>query len=98
MRKKDIVDSIYRLHGGRTFHELGGDVDCALECIRRSLRRGETVLLSGFGRFDVYRRKGRTCFVPGTDRIVAVATRRAVRFAPSRLLLTRLNPGRSGAR
>ncbi|MDB5595466.1 MAG: integration host factor, alpha subunit [Hyphomicrobiales bacterium] len=67
-------------------------VESFLELISATLREGEPVLLSGFGKFVVLGRaprKGRNVKL-GVD--VPIAARQAIVFKPAPSLLVRLNP------
>ena len=57
-------------------------VDATLEAIEESLRQGEPVLLTGFGRFHVARYTGRRAVNPRTGEPIEVPTTRVARFTP----------------
>jgi DNA-binding protein HU-beta len=57
-------------------------VDATLEAIEQSLRDGEPVRLTGFGRFDVARYTGRPGVNPRTGERIDVPTTTVARFTP----------------
>jgi len=57
-------------------------VDATLETIEQSLREGEPVALTGFGRFHVGRYTGRRGINPRTGEPIEVASTRVARFTP----------------
>ena len=64
MLKKDLVDKIAST--GLTKRQAGDALDAVLEAISGSLKNGEAVLLTGFGKFEVRTRAARTGINPKT--------------------------------
>ena len=54
--------------------------------IGKALRKGEKVVLSGFGTFKVVRVKDKPVIVPGTGEKKVVKSHRAPRFSPGKPL------------
>ncbi len=64
MLKKDLVDRIASV--GLTKKQAAAALDATLEAIADSLKSGEPVLLTGFGKFEVRTRAARTGINPKT--------------------------------
>ncbi|HHX99203.1 TPA: HU family DNA-binding protein [Candidatus Dojkabacteria bacterium] len=74
MLKKDLIDRIAAT--GLTKKEAGAALDAVLEAIADSLKKGEPVLLTGFGKFEVRTRAARTGINPKTlEKIQLPATK-----------------------
>jgi DNA-binding protein HU-beta len=65
MLKKDLVDKI-AMDAGLTKKQAGAAVDSMLDSITAALKTGDTVLLTGFGKFEVRTRAARTGINPKT--------------------------------
>ena len=71
---KDLIDRIAAT--GLTKKEAGAALDAVLEAIADSLKKGEPVLLTGFGKFEVRTRAARTGINPKTlEKIQLPATK-----------------------
>jgi DNA-binding protein HU-beta len=64
MLKKDLIDRIAAT--GLTKKQAGDALDALLEAITEALKRGDSVLLTGFGKFEVRTRAARTGINPKT--------------------------------
>ncbi len=84
VNKHDISKAVYEVHGGLSFAQAQEIVDAILDIIKERLRRGEKVLLSGFGCFRVVERKARRGADPRSGRPITIAARKAVKFSPSK--------------
>ncbi|HOV29827.1 MAG TPA: HU family DNA-binding protein [Candidatus Dojkabacteria bacterium] len=74
MLKKDLVDKIASV--GLTKKQAAAALDATLEAIADSLKSGEPVLLTGFGKFEVRTRAARTGINPKTlEKIKLPATK-----------------------
>jgi DNA-binding protein HU-beta len=58
-------------------------IDGTLKTILLGLRRGERVVLSGFGSFSVRRRKARKARNPRTGEPILIEARKVPRFSPA---------------
>ena len=88
--KLDIVESIAKQNGlpkTKSF-EI---VETLLEIIKKSLESGEDVLISGFGKFCVKKKKQRRGRNPATGEDMMLAPRRIVTFKWSRQLKDKIN-------
>ncbi|MDR0842956.1 MAG: HU family DNA-binding protein [Acidobacteriota bacterium] len=88
MNKSDICKKIHEGHGGLSYVEVQKIVDLILDTIKSRLARGEKVLLSGFGCFDVIQRKTKLGVNPQTGEPVVIQGRNSVKFKPSKYLKT----------
>ena len=66
-------------------------VETTLEIIKDTLARGENILISGFGKFNVRGKKQRKGRNPATGEQLTLRSRRVVTFSPSPVLKRRLN-------
>lgn len=86
MNKDDLSKAVYEAHGGLSFAEATRIVDTILDLVKGRLKRGEKVLLSGFGSFRVVERKPKKGVDPQTGMPITIAGRKAVSFKPSKYL------------
>lgn len=68
-------------------------IETLLEIIKRTLTSGEDVLISGFGKFCVKRKKERRGRNPATGDDMMLSPRQVVTFKCSGKLRERINPG-----
>lgn len=61
-------------------------VDALLNAVRDSLKRGEKVVITGFGTFSVRKRAVRSGRNPKTGEKITIAARRAPGFTPGKTL------------
>jgi DNA-binding protein HU-beta len=64
MLKKDLIDRIAAT--GLTKKQAGDALDATLEAIEEALAKGDSVLLTGFGKFEVRTRAARMGINPKT--------------------------------
>ena len=67
-------------------------LNATLNLIKSSLKRGEDVKISGFGKWYVTKRKARTSKNPQTGEMIKVAAQKVPAFRAGRSLKTVLNP------
>lgn len=85
MTKKQIV-ALVAIKAHLTKKAAGEAVDTFLSEITKALKKGDKVVLSGFGTFRVTRVKDKTVIVPGTGEKKIVKSHRAPRFSPGKPL------------
>ena len=85
MTKKEIIDLVSR-KAHLTKKGAEEAVEVFLEEIGRILAKGEKVVLSGFGTFQVKSMKGKTVKIPKTDKFVTIKSHRSPRFTPGKNL------------
>jgi nucleoid DNA-binding protein len=86
MNKNDISKKVHEIHGGLSYVESQKIVGFILDTIKARLTRGEKVLLSGFGCFNVMQRKAKRGVNPQTGEPVVIPGRNSVKFKPSKYL------------
>ena len=91
MTKSDLVQVVYRCHGGISRRESAGIIDMLLDRIKEELGRQGKVQVSGFGSFLVVWREARKGRNPKTGDVIQIDEKRAVVFRPSKVLVERLN-------
>jgi integration host factor subunit alpha len=91
MNRYELTDIIYRRHGGISRKEAADIVNLILSKIKNRLMSGERVEITGFGSFQIRRKKGRKGRNPRTGEAIYIPSRRALSFKPSRVLKEDLN-------
>lgn len=69
-------------------------IENLMEVLKRSLERGEDVLVSGFGKFSVKSKNPRRGRNPATDEQMQLAARKVVSFKCSARLRSHVNGGK----
>jgi DNA-binding protein HU-beta len=64
--------------------DVAAIVDSTLDAVRQSVARGERVVLSGFGTFELTRRNARTGRNPHTGEAVKIPARNVPSFRPGK--------------
>ena len=83
MTKADIAEALCEKVNGLSKSQSLKYVDLIFDQLKQTLARGETVKLSGFGKFTVRRKKERTGRNPQTGDALVIEARTVVTFAPS---------------
>ncbi len=75
MLKKDLIEKVASA-AGLTKKQAGDAVDALVDAVTGSLQSGDSVLLTGFGKFEVRNRAARTGINPKTlEKIKLPATK-----------------------
>lgn len=85
MTKKQII-SLIAAKAHLTKKAASEAVETFLSEIAKALKKGEKVVLSGFGTFKVTKVKEKSVIVPGTGQKQMVKAHRAPRFSPGKPL------------
>ena len=85
MTKKDIIEIVAK-KSNLTNKAARDSVQTFLNTIRDSLKRGEKVVLTGFGTFSIRTRRERPGRNPKTGEEIAITARRVVTFHASQKL------------
>jgi DNA-binding protein HU-beta len=83
--KQEFVDLVAR-KSGLTKRDAGEAVDAVLDVIAESLRAGNDVSFTGFGKFSVAHRAARTGVNPRTGERLSIAASRVPKFTPGSTL------------
>jgi len=84
--KADLVDLVYRSHGGLTKHEAAEIVDSILRTVKTSLLDGQAVKIQNFGVFEVVDRQGRMGVDPSSGKRIFIPPRTGLSFRPAHRL------------
>ncbi|KPJ79159.1 MAG: DNA-binding protein [Deltaproteobacteria bacterium SG8_13] len=82
MNKGDLVEEVAKLLS--TKKDAQAAVDCVLETIVKSLKRGGDVTLVGFGTFKVASRKARKGRNPQTGEVIQIKASKVPKFVPGK--------------
>lgn len=90
MNKKEIVEAIHA-RVGFPKRETAAVVDKTLQLIKAALAEGDSVMVSGFGKFSVREKKARKGRNPQTGETITLPARKVITFKVSRVLKERIN-------
>ncbi len=85
MTKKDLIEIVGK-KANLTKKAARDAVQTTLNTIRDSLKRGEKVVLTGFGTFSIRSRQQRVGRNPKTGEKITLAARKAPGFTPGKTL------------
>lgn len=85
MNKSELVEAVAK-KTGLSRREATAGVETALGIISKELKKGGKVTLTGFGTFDVGKRKARAGVNPRTGEKIKISATKMPRFRPSRSL------------
>lgn len=85
MTKKDLIDIVSK-KANLTNKASREAVQVFLNTIRDSLKRGEKVVITGFGTFSIRKRAARPGRNPKTGEKITLAARKAPGFTPGKTL------------
>ncbi|PIR79948.1 MAG: DNA-binding protein [Candidatus Levybacteria bacterium CG10_big_fil_rev_8_21_14_0_10_35_13] len=85
MTKKDLIELVAK-KGNLTNKAARDSVSAFLNGIRDSLKRGEKVVITGFGTFSIRKRSERPGRNPKTGEKITIAARKAPGFTPGKTL------------
>ena len=91
LTKADIVDHIYE-KTERNRAEVKVLVDNLLEIMKQAIKKDDSLLVSGFGKFDAYAKRARKGRNPQTSGSIILPPRKVVVFRLSRKFRAELNP------
>jgi integration host factor subunit alpha len=92
MTKADIAKHVQEV-AGISEHEAEALLDQILELVKSTLKVGEEVTVTGFGKFRVRTKNARIGRNPRTGEEITIPARRVVTFQASRLLKEYVNTG-----
>lgn len=91
LTKADIVDYIYE-KTEKNRAEVKVLVDNLLDIMKQSIKKDNSLLISGFGKFDAYDKRARKGRNPQTSDSIVLPPRKVVVFRLSRKFRAELNP------
>ncbi|HSN24208.1 MAG TPA: HU family DNA-binding protein [Methylomicrobium sp.] len=89
MNKADLVNEVANVVSSKT--EAQAAVDCVLESIVNTLKKGDVVNLVGFGNFKVVKRQARTGRNPQTGAEIQISASNAPKFVPGKTFKDAVN-------
>ena len=97
LTKAKIIDAVAESNG-YTRKKSIETIETVLDLIKRSLESGEDVLISGFGKFCVKKKKKRRGRNPATGKDLIIAPRKVVTFRSSGKLREKLNRNKAATK
>ncbi|MBI4806972.1 MAG: integration host factor subunit alpha [Desulfovibrio sp.] len=91
LTKADIVDYIYE-KTEKNRAEVKVLVDNLLDIMKQAVKKDNSLLISGFGKFDAYDKRARKGRNPQTSDSIVLPPRKVVVFRLSRKFRAELNP------
>lgn len=85
MTKKDLIELVSK-KANLTNKAARDAVGAFLNAVRDSLKRGEKVVITGFGTFSIRQRASRAGRNPKTGERITIAARKAPGFTPGKTL------------
>ena len=85
MTKRDLIEVVAK-KANLTNKAARESVQATLNTVRDSLKRGEKVVITGFGTFSVRKRAARPGRNPKTGERITLAARKAPGFTPGKTL------------
>ena len=89
MNKADLINEVAKVVS--TKKEAQSAVDCVIESITKSLKKGEDVTLVGFGTFKVVKRKARKGRNPQTGAEIKISASKAPKVTAGKGLKDAVN-------
>lgn len=89
MNKGDLVNEVAKVLS--TKKDAQNAVDCVLDTIVGSLKKGSDVTLVGFGTFKVASRKARQGRNPQTGAVIQIKASKAPKFVPGKAFKEAVN-------
>lgn len=90
LTKAEIVESIYE-KTDKNRNDVKNIVEKLLSIMKQSLKKEQALLISGFGKFEVYAKKARKGRNPQTEEAITLSPRKVVVFRLSRKFRDELN-------
>ncbi len=87
MNKSELISEVAR-KTGLSQREAEVGIQTMLDLLSNELKKGGKVTLTGFGTFDVGKRKARSGVNPRTGQAIKIPASKMPRFKPSRSLRT----------
>ena len=91
MTKRDLIEVLSKKLLRKK--DASNIFDFLLNEVKKALKKGEKVSISGFGTFNIKISKSRKMYNPKTKKEIIIEPHRKVRFIPSRKLIEFINNG-----
>ncbi len=91
LTKADLVQTVYKNHDNLTKAQATQAVEALLSTMKNCLSKGEDLLISGFGKFNVKDKNARRGRNPQTGEELILEPRRVITFKPSGILRAKIN-------
>jgi DNA-binding protein HU-beta len=85
MNKSELIDAVAS-HAGLSKADADRAINAFTESVKKSLKKGNSVALVGFGTFKVTKRNAREGRNPQTGATIKIAARKVARFTPGKAL------------
>lgn len=82
MVKKDLVEEVMKVVCNRK--EADAAVNVVIDTIKKALKKGDRVSITGFGTFSVSKRAARTGRNPQTGEAIKIKARKVPKFTPGK--------------
>jgi len=79
MNKAELIEAI-AAESKLTKADAGRAIDATISAITKSLKKGDNVVLVGFGSFSVAKRAARTGRNPQTGKVLKIAAKKVAKF------------------
>lgn len=90
LTKAELIDSVYE-KVGFSKKEAADLVELVFENMKEELCKGDSIKISGFGKFRVRQKKARMGRNPQTGEAMEISARKVLTFTPSRILRDGIN-------
>lgn len=90
MNKTELID-VVATAVGLSKTSANQAIDVVIDAITKSLKKGEQVVLVGFGTFSTSRRKARTGRNPRSGQTINISARTVAKFTPGKKLKEAVN-------
>jgi DNA-binding protein HU-beta len=93
MNKTELIDAL-AVESGLSKADSGRALESLIATVQKSLKKGEDVSITGFGKFSVVKRAARTGVNPRTGEKVKIKASKAPKFTAGTGLKASVNPVR----
>jgi DNA-binding protein HU-beta len=84
MNKEELIAEVAKITCTKV--EAGKAVDALFEGVKKALKKGNRVILVGFGTFSVVKRSARKGRNPQTGKVITIPAKKVPKFAPGKAL------------
>ncbi|MEZ4156912.1 MAG: HU family DNA-binding protein [Candidatus Paceibacterota bacterium] len=91
MNKAELAEALMKGADLQSKKQAGEVVDCFVETITKSLKKGDDVVIPGFGSFKVGKRAARTGINPKTGEKIKIKAAKVAKFKAGKALKEAVN-------